>query len=532
MLKLLRHEPRLLLSCICSLLIVAAYFFLIPWTPAEDALILFQYSEHLANLGRIVYNITDPAPVEGATDFLWMLSLSLLYRLGIDTFVAAKCLSALSLAGIVVLLTKFASTPKTKPASLYLFFTCIMLLQVPVIAASTGFSVCTFGFCLLLTLWFARQKRFSPMILAGLITCLIRPDGLLVIAPLVIGYCIRYRHMLTRNDVFLLTLVFIGGIGYFLWRWHYFGHFLPLPFYVKSDAPRLFGFINRTSYSALGILLFLLSPVLLFYIWRLKKEYDACWYYEAPLFIVPILFYGAMELQQNIALRFFYPIILCLFALAAAHTQKYVRQLLLACILCCVIQFPYYTKSLEQVTKPLTSHQIGRALGSLEHKGVLLTSEAGGLSYYSGWQLIDTYGLNTPSIATGGLTPDFIRQSKADLIIIRDYPTPPHFRMDRWIGMLSTIHKGVDSSKYTLLSLPPSARFGLVLQNTSFREFITSTPTLVGVPQHFMNFLFSYPGGEVLLVWVRKDSPYYSQLEPLMIAEGATPVIRPEIYNK
>jgi hypothetical protein len=49
--------------------------------PNEDAAILMRYSEHLAEGHGIVWNVGD-RPVEGATDFLFMVLLAALARAG------------------------------------------------------------------------------------------------------------------------------------------------------------------------------------------------------------------------------------------------------------------------------------------------------------------------------------------------------------------------------------------------------------------------------------------------------------------
>ena len=68
--------------------------------PDEDASILFSYSKNLVETGVISYFPGGEA-TEGATDFLWMLLLSLFYYFGIDIFFSALLINFFSLIVIV-----------------------------------------------------------------------------------------------------------------------------------------------------------------------------------------------------------------------------------------------------------------------------------------------------------------------------------------------------------------------------------------------------------------------------------------------
>ena len=43
--------------------------------PAEDAVILYEYAKNLAQTGLITYGVAS-VPIEGATDFLWMVVIA------------------------------------------------------------------------------------------------------------------------------------------------------------------------------------------------------------------------------------------------------------------------------------------------------------------------------------------------------------------------------------------------------------------------------------------------------------------------
>ena len=128
--------------------------------------------------------------------------------------------------------------------SFYPAIVLFILLQVPFWAAISGFSVYCFTFTLFLALWGFWENRYGTMTLCGLVACLIRPDGCMFIAPLVIGYWLLNPAALRmRGNLAITATAAVAGLAYFCWRWHYFGLPLPLPFYVKSDCPHVLGMV-------------------------------------------------------------------------------------------------------------------------------------------------------------------------------------------------------------------------------------------------------------------------------------------------
>ena len=63
--------------------------------PEEDAAILMRYSRHLAAGHGIVWNVGEP-PVDGATDFLFMVLLAGLHAAGLSLEAGARALDLLA----------------------------------------------------------------------------------------------------------------------------------------------------------------------------------------------------------------------------------------------------------------------------------------------------------------------------------------------------------------------------------------------------------------------------------------------------
>ena len=87
-------------------LLIAPHFVL----PAEDAVIVFQYSRNLEQTGAITFIASGPR-TEGATDFAWMALISLGMKLGANPFWLATSISTISLVLLAYPCSKSQATP-------------------------------------------------------------------------------------------------------------------------------------------------------------------------------------------------------------------------------------------------------------------------------------------------------------------------------------------------------------------------------------------------------------------------------------
>ena len=308
--------------------IVAGIVFLAPWPiyPSEDAMILFRYSENLVHTGIITYNPADHAPVEGATDFLWMATLAALNALHVPTYFAARLLSLVSLLGLGWVFSRLVRRSDYSPA-FYPAIVLFIMLQVPLWAALIGFSIYCFAFSLFLAMLGFWENRYGMMIAWGLISCLVRPDGCIFIVPLVAGCWLLNPTMLRngRNLAITATAAFIG-LAYFCWRWHYFGLLLPLPFYVKADCLRVLDIVCVSSLEKHIASLLFYAPAL-WYIVPGLRSLDTpvrrkIYVVAAAFIVVPLAFYLTMNLLQNATFRFYFPIMLTFPLLATIVYRK------------------------------------------------------------------------------------------------------------------------------------------------------------------------------------------------------------------
>jgi len=233
-----------------------------------------------------------------------------------------------------------------------------------------------------------------------------------------------YPAIEERTEIASMTLI-IPGIVYFLWRAWYFSEWLPLPFLVKSSGRRD---LLICYYESLDFILVVLFPIALAVIAsgssRIARR-------AACALILPIIFYGAMRLEQNIGNRFMAPMFFGGFYLLSQ--DRLMRPLLV--FLCSSI---YLSLSMTKGTLVGIANSrfenvfyISRDLA--EFKGRMLVTEAGRLPYYSHWIAHDSWGLNTPRFAHKPISVDDFKEDYAydlivghcDLTLLDEDITPP-----------------------------------------------------------------------------------------------------------
>ncbi|NMB53727.1 MAG: hypothetical protein GYA15_03420 [Leptolinea sp.] len=215
-----------------------------PVHPAEDAAMLMRYSQHLAQGHGIVWNIGQP-PVDGATDFLFMLTLAGLYALG-----GGLESSVLWLGGIshlmTVLLVYVGIRRFFKGGILAALISAVFLLCGPGLRyVEAGFGTTFFAlFCALSWLAgrYALEKpgstgRALSFAVSCLLMGLIRPEGVLIAGFMLLGIIAKngWKKSARLTTIFAGVFLLLGG-AYFLWRWNYFGYPLPNPFYKKGGG--------------------------------------------------------------------------------------------------------------------------------------------------------------------------------------------------------------------------------------------------------------------------------------------------------
>jgi hypothetical protein len=442
--------------------------------PSEDAVILFQYSRNLAETAAITF-IRGGVHAEGATDFAWMLFLSLGMKLGIAAFWLVAVVNFASLFALGVLLLKIA---ETKVSALPLLFIAGCFGLMPqVTAAATGFSVLPFAVLMVLMTYRFLQRDDIGTPAAALALCLFRPDGVVFAVPLLIAALINYpdRWRRLRLDA---AIFIVPGLIYFFWRWHYFGHFLPLTFMVKADAPRsvrFFGLFVFSSLRQIKLLYFFVFGALAI-LWsvhgtrlRIPRNRSVL----ICLVTLPTLLYLSLRLDQNIGHRFYIYLPVGIAVLIAMNWQS-IRShsgYLLRASLVCWFFFPFriWADDVARVWPGVfdTRMAVAKELGTLPN-GSMIVTEAGILPYYSRWTAYDAWGLNTATFAERLFQPPDVAKLRPDLMLVlptvapsdsnavctprSDWQTP--YKDRTWTGLTRNMIAGIAPGEYDLWIMP------------------------------------------------------------------------------
>ena len=194
--------------------------------PHEDAAILFRYSENFSSTGVISYNLNEQ-PTEGATDFLWMVILAILNKLGLDTYFSAIVLNFLAL-----ITTSNIITERFKLNNFYILIIFFIHFSFPFFLVG---NIWIFPFVcrtfLVLFLLNILENNIKKILFYSFIGTLIRPDFFFFI--FFINLYFFYKSKLNQKLLFIFYIVM--GLIYFFSRYLYFGELFPLPFYVKTQ---------------------------------------------------------------------------------------------------------------------------------------------------------------------------------------------------------------------------------------------------------------------------------------------------------
>ena len=300
----------------------------------EDAYILFQYSRNVSSGRGVVFDSLS-GPAEGATDFLWMIALAGLHRLGIDIGSAAALLNGMGLSLITFVIFKIRGYVDVKSFSVV----SIVVFSGGTVAALGGFSTLAYGGLFALFTLALLEHRYSLVAILSVVLPLFRPDAAFLVLGGIIAILLFTQKDERRLIAFALLPSILVGITYFSWRFWYFGLLLPLPLLVKSTTDKLLDGADTSFYALRAYV-----PLLLLIAWYLiSKGKRSLGLFRSSLTIVlgPLLLFLALlfaHQSQNIGYRFQFPIIIALSLIYLNCDKKPgLSKAFLVCWLFCVL---------------------------------------------------------------------------------------------------------------------------------------------------------------------------------------------------
>ncbi len=443
--------------------------------PFEDAAILMRYALHFSSGYGVVWNIGE-APVDGATDFLFMVVVGLFSKTGLSIESSVRIITLVSHFATIFLIY-YTIIKLEKGSRTIAGFSAIYFSLGPgfyLIAAGFGtsffvlFSAINFYYVIKIILN-ETKNDFLFFSFSSLITSLIRPEGL-ILTVLMLASIINMKGFKSSKKVvstFTIIFLVIGGV-YFVWRWNYFGYPLPNPFYVKGGGKIFLSSLKVSVFNAFTLSL----PFLVFFVFGLFSPTTRR---IAFSLLVPIIgFISAFSLlnnDMNFSFRFQYAslplILMSWYPLTYSIRNKFdftvwKKKNIFQNIL---IWFLIVTVTLGSLLYIVdTGHEkyfhdgrfdIAKCLSKYKNKNyTLATTEAGLLSFYSGWKSIDTWGLNDKWIAHNGMvTEAYLYKYKPQLIVFHASFTPlsmKKMKIGKWHEMTLILKKYAEENNYIL----------------------------------------------------------------------------------
>ena len=273
---------------------------------------------------------------------------------------------------------------------------------------------------------------------SALVMGLARPEGVFLGGFFLLGVVAYRGGDGARRIAGAFALVFLTlGLAYFLWRWHYFGHPLPNPFY-KKGAGVLHAHSLRQAWrdtARLGppFLVVLAAGLVL----RSTRRF-------AAFALFPVLAFACLWVliadETNYVMRFRHPILPILLVAWVPVWQELARRLPLSrwsavpgwAGWAVAIAVAAGLSGFQHLRfRSVAQHRMGLFEAALVLRDYarwnysLVTTEAGLLPLYSTWRAVDAWGLNDSFIAHHGqITPEYLDRYRPEVIVFHAFFSP------------------------------------------------------------------------------------------------------------
>ena len=267
--------------------IFAIYKAFIQHWVCDDAFISFRYAKNLNDGLGLVYNAGEY--VEGFTNFLWTILLSIGMYFKLDPIYISSGLGILFYLLTLVVLYKTGTTIyQIKAGNQYksfyfpIAFAGFALHSHGQIFATGGLETSLFTFLILTGNVFLLLSDRGLHLLTGffllVLSIMTRPDGALFYSFAVLYVVLfKYRHTdyktyFTNQFALQLPFIFVF-LPYWFWRYSYYGWFFPNTFYAKSGMDTYLeqGFRYTLLYFNSYFVLYIPFLLILFWFLRLFK---------------------------------------------------------------------------------------------------------------------------------------------------------------------------------------------------------------------------------------------------------------------
>ncbi len=399
-----------------GLAVYTALFVIFRDYTVDDSYISYRYAENLAAGRGLTFNPGER--VEGYSNLLWILLLSLPARLGFSPVGASKALGLLSGWGLLLLIHRWKG--RNLPSWENKIWISAVASSLPLsVWAASGMETVFYTLLITAGLLGIGPGRRSPIYCLALgLAAITRPEGILFAA--MGGLFLLYRREEKRRFLISYLMLIVPFLLQMVFRKCYYGTWLTNTFHAKMGfSPEIWlkGWVyGRDFFTHWGPFAFLwfLAIAGAIQLWRKNRP---LFLRVVPAIVVQGGFIVAAGGDWMKPFRFWVPVLPFLFLLLAegfvwlraqAIERGFRRGVLVDALMIVLVvagngwSWPAvrgYTKIYSEGMQR-TSVALGQWLAENARPGDWVAlGDAGALPYYSGLRAIDLYGLMNPAIA-------------------------------------------------------------------------------------------------------------------------------------
>jgi hypothetical protein len=397
-------DKRLIFFIAAIILFLA--FVIIFWNYSiDDAFVTFRYAENLAAGHGLTFNPGDK-PVEGYSNFLWLIILAVLHLLGLSTYMAAKVLGILFFLLTGILWWRYTK----KSDGPYEWLIPVLFLAMPITAfwGVSGLELGLYSFLVAGAVISILAGSYWTILFLPLIV-FSRPEGFIIaLAAIVIDwFFVRREKTANKSKILIDLMVTIAAIFTLIsFRLYYFGYSMPNTFYVKSGA-------GIAGFTRLAKMLLFIAPLALLFavrLWmiirtRLINKKLALF---AGLFILQAFISSLAIPIMNFHLRYLIPFVPLFFIVALSvidfiKNERWRSAILIVSILSIFIPLIAINDSVRTEKRIMESqHNLIKWLNTIEGRKRISMTDMGRIPYYTKMNYNDLWGLLSEDIAHKG----------------------------------------------------------------------------------------------------------------------------------
>lgn len=402
----------------------------------DDSFISFRYAENHAAGHGLVFN-EGGKPVEGYSNFLWVIALSYCHKAGLDTLIAARIMGVLCGMGVLLVIALIMRISNSSPRDCAFAIASATTAPALAVYAISGMETLFYSLLLVLFLYLFLLEEIGSLRVplsgfVGGLVCLTRPEGFVVLSifvPLRILQAYSDRGKKWIVSIWLVEIVVIF-LPFLLWRYWYYGYLLPMPVYAKATGEYLYRGVRQIlgggryflsfakTYGGGGIIILLIiSCIRCLWGWRPTNSGFSC----PPMTILSGFFLWYIIFVINVGgdwmpqFRFFVPLLPLMYILISnpdflqIFAGRYAIVFSVTLLIFNILLIPLVLNPTLQNVEPYVQYagisvdptlsQRYQQIGILFRGKTLATTECGMLPYYSQMKTLDMMGLNDDFIA-------------------------------------------------------------------------------------------------------------------------------------